>query len=423
MKKLFVYILSIFLLTAPLVSISQSNELIIGLESDSVYINDFEDVVLNTNNGNWEHYIDIDNNNEWDLRFTLEEYSGGESGGAWTKLYTNDGTLFTVDTMATQRIGPYPNYYLDTTSQVKIYSIGDTLRTNEYFLDFSFFTNVYVWFEYQTYYSNRLINWVGGIHYVGIKKTIENQSYLGWVKVEIPDYTEIIIKEFAINKYLDTLPHLIINEFMALNTETITDEYGQYDDWIELYNTGPDSAFLGDLYLTDDFLVPLKWKLPDVYLQPYEFQLIWADGKPWQGSYHTNFKLDDDGEMIGIFKNISEAEVDAYTFSEQSADISEGRFPNGTDNWLRFTTPTPGASNEATSVNENISSDAFRAFPNPISNDIVYFNKEVNYKLYNSNGQLLLEKWKIKSIDLRNYPNGLYLIITDDGEQIKLIKQ
>ena len=74
-----------------------------------------------------------------------------------------------------------------------------------------------------------------------------------------------------------------INEFIASNNETFADEYGQYEDWIELYNTGVDSVYLGDLYLTDSFSIPNKWNLPDVYLQPGELVVFWADDQQWQG--------------------------------------------------------------------------------------------------------------------------------------------
>lgn len=35
---------------------------------------------------------------------------------------------------------------------------------------------------------------------------------------------------------------LVINEFMASNGGTLTDPQGDYDDWIEIYNSGPGTA-------------------------------------------------------------------------------------------------------------------------------------------------------------------------------------
>ena len=45
---------------------------------------------------------------------------------------------------------------------------------------------------------------------------------------------------------------LAINEFMASNRSSMQDPQGQYDDWIEIHNYGPDAIDLGGMYLTDD---------------------------------------------------------------------------------------------------------------------------------------------------------------------------
>ena len=41
--------------------------------------------------------------------------------------------------------------------------------------------------------------------------------------------------------------------------------------------------------------------MPDITLQPGEFILFWADNDPEQGIKHTNFKLSEEGDDIGIF--------------------------------------------------------------------------------------------------------------------------
>jgi hypothetical protein len=52
---------------------------------------------------------------------------------------------------------------------------------------------------------------------------------------------------------------LAINEFMASNRGSVEDPQGQFDDWIELHNYGPDPIDIGGLYLTDDLSNPDKW--------------------------------------------------------------------------------------------------------------------------------------------------------------------
>jgi len=55
---------------------------------------------------------------------------------------------------------------------------------------------------------------------------------------------------------------LFINEFMADNGAIVADEYGNYDDWLEIYNAGSTAIDLGGMYLTDDLSDPTNWMVP-----------------------------------------------------------------------------------------------------------------------------------------------------------------
>jgi len=219
----------------------------------------------------------------------------------------------------------------------------------------------------------------------------------------------------------DITENIVINEFMAKNISTIADENGEYDDWIELFNKGENSACIADLYLTDDLQYPKKWKLPNINIQPGDYLIVWADNQPEQGELHSNFMLDDDGEQLALFGPDGKTFFDNYTYGDQSPDISEGKFPNGSSYWAYFSIPTPGAFNMPTSVDENEASN-LKVFPNPTHGNIIYFNKEVSCIIYNSKGQLILNKVDVKTIDISRLQNGLYLLVTDEGEKIKLIK-
>ncbi len=60
-----------------------------------------------------------------------------------------------------------------------------------------------------------------------------------------------------------TTPMLVINEICASNRTLIRDPYGEYDDWIEIYNYGTEAVGLGGMYLTDDPSFPKKFMVPD----------------------------------------------------------------------------------------------------------------------------------------------------------------
>lgn len=54
------------------------------------------------------------------------------------------------------------------------------------------------------------------------------------------------------------LEGLFINEFMADNDNIVTDENGEYDDWVEIYNAGSSTVDLSGMYLTDDLNDPTQ---------------------------------------------------------------------------------------------------------------------------------------------------------------------
>lgn len=215
-------------------------------------------------------------------------------------------------------------------------------------------------------------------------------------------------------------PELFINEFMASNDITVADEHGDFNDWIEVFNAGTESVWLGDKFLTDNLTVPDKWAMPDKYILPGEFLLFWADGEPEQGPFHTTFKLSKDGEEIGIFNNL-QTTIDEYIYGEQQTDISEGRFYDGEDNWLFFNKATPRKSNRFTDLEEQVAADLIRIYPNPSKNGKVWLSKPSAYKVYNSTGQLMHEDKHSQFFNTADYNKGLYLVVIDSGQKIKLI--
>ncbi|MEM9545163.1 MAG: CotH kinase family protein [Bacteroidota bacterium] len=144
---------------------------------------------------------------------------------------------------------------------------------------------------------------------------------------------------------------LAINEFMASNEASVQDELEEYDDWIEIFNYGTRPIFLGDKFLSDNPDNEDKWAMPHYTIQGGEYLIIWADDDRNQGEFHTNFKLQKSGEYIGIFDN-DETVIDDLKYNEQDTDISRGRIPNGTGNYI-FMAPTPGASNIGVSATES----------------------------------------------------------------------
>ena len=72
---------------------------------------------------------------------------------------------------------------------------------------------------------------------------------------------------------------IVINEVMPANSITLSDEDGEFSDWIELYNHGADTIQLKNYGLSDvDSIFP-KWYFPELVLNPSDFLVVYASGK------------------------------------------------------------------------------------------------------------------------------------------------
>ena len=140
---------------------------------------------------------------------------------------------------------------------------------------------------------------------------------------------------------------LQIAEFMASNRDTVLDADGDSSDWVEIHNGTADPVDLKGWSLSDDPLEEDKWTFAsETILEADARILVWASGKDKvdsNGEHHTNFRLDADGEFIGLFDAQSE-QVSAFgdlrsTYPAQQQDVSYGVDAQGEVRF--FFEPTP----------------------------------------------------------------------------------
>ena len=224
---------------------------------------------------------------------------------------------------------------------------------------------------------------------------------------------------------------LAINEIMASNDTTIADEFGEFDDWVEIYNYGDVPIYLGDRYLSDNPNIPQKWSFPNISIQPGEFLLVWTDDDEEQGELHTNYKLSAAGEFIGIFDHDDNSNqlIDGLEFGPQVTDQALGRFPNGTG-VFQLLTATPGNSNAVSSNTKELSnlSINYQIFPNP-THDLLYLQADQlmpqpqRVFLLNAFGQVIQEKnWQTRLvINLEHLPSGLYFLGTWEKSHFSIL--
>jgi len=155
---------------------------------------------------------------------------------------------------------------------------------------------------------------------------------------------------------------VVLNEFMAANTNTIADEDGNFDDWIELYNSSAGPVNIGNYCLSDASSQPAKWRFPaGTIINAGEHLLIWADdtippnpARP----LHTNFKLGgEEGEIIGLYAADGATTLDAIRYGQQAPDVSYGR-------WADYPWPLWGPFRRSTPRKPNL---GYTPAPDPLA--------------------------------------------------------
>ncbi|MEM7233837.1 MAG: chitobiase/beta-hexosaminidase C-terminal domain-containing protein, partial [Planctomycetota bacterium] len=72
---------------------------------------------------------------------------------------------------------------------------------------------------------------------------------------------------------------IVINEVLASNRLTNTDEDGDSSDWVELYNSSDTPVQLAGFRLSEDAVGDNGWVFPDVVMAPDSYLLVWCSGK------------------------------------------------------------------------------------------------------------------------------------------------
>ena len=144
-------------------------------------------------------------------------------------------------------------------------------------------------------------------------------------------------------------PVLVINEWMASNQAVLVDPAdGDFEDWLELFNPGPDSVSLEGWYLSDDQSDPYQFRIPAGFeVPPSGWLIVWADGEVSQNDrvsrpdLHLPFRLSSDGESL-LLSSPDGVLVDQVDFSVQSPDKTMGKLGGEV---VVLADPSPGAAN------------------------------------------------------------------------------
>ncbi len=272
-----------------------------------------------------------------------------------------------------------------------------------------------------------------GAYYNGLEYTIKVNANAGWKFVGITVTTNNTVQEFSQDEINNTatgnttvvanfvptgaLNGLVLNEVSAAKQNAI-DDVGESEDYIELYNNGPESIDLRGLLVSDNLTKKGKHMLRRAepwHLGPGQYQLLWADGQTDQGPNHLPFNLSSSGEEVGIFfpTGSDTVSIGEAKFKSLPEGYTLSRFPNATGDFILTNKPSPGEL--------NINSDFSIVFPNPAS-QIVYVavkSEDTKVEIYDSNGVIVsythLDLKQIASIDISHLTSGFYIIRVKDS--------
>jgi hypothetical protein len=220
---------------------------------------------------------------------------------------------------------------------------------------------------------------------------------------------------FFINASSDHL----INELMSDNSSCVTDDAGDFSDWIELYNNQASTLSIDGYYLSNKRNYLNKWPMPNVSIPSLGFKLLWANSDEELSRNNVNFKLSAAGDTLLLHRKVD----DTYQLVDQviipALDVNEsyGLQTDGGNTWMVFAAnlTTANASNNTSGLGMlSGGKDEWMVYPNPTSEKIYFHHSVLLAQVYNSIGSLILSETNVSQLNLSAFASGLYVFKLDD---------
>lgn len=216
---------------------------------------------------------------------------------------------------------------------------------------------------------------------------------------------------------------LVINEFSASNS-TLSDEYGQTDDWIEIHNMTDVPIDLAGLFISDNTSAKMKHLIPlakngETIVEPGGYKLLWADDDVEQGPLHLGFKLSAEGEEVGLYQKVGELveTFDEIVFGAQRRAASIARIPNATGGFSATGIATPREENvfEVPVGVDREDASLATVYPNPTDGkfNVKGGHGRMRIEVYNSSGKLVTGSESLSrddEISIVGEPSGIYFV-------------
>lgn len=210
--------------------------------------------------------------------------------------------------------------------------------------------------------------------------------------------------------------NVVINEVMPSNSMYLADNFGDFDDWTELYNPNPFPVDISNWKMQRDTII---WTIPEgTVIAGNGYHLFWKDNELFQGDDHANFKLPNSTNTLKLLSPNLIIQ-DEIIYPQTPTNNSFGRYPNGSATFSSFTYPTPRQNNDISTL-EEIEPIELLVYPNPANNEL-WLSQSSSGTIYSIDGQGLLYFEAAKMIDVSSLSNGTYLIQTAEGTTSKFV--
>ncbi|MGI6192881.1 MAG: lamin tail domain-containing protein, partial [Christensenellales bacterium] len=142
---------------------------------------------------------------------------------------------------------------------------------------------------------------------------------------------------------------VLINEAMAANPGVVPAGDGGFYDWVELYNPSDVDVNISGWGLSDESNVAAKWTFGEGTVIPAKgYLLVFCSdlnqSNP-SGELHAAFKLKAGSDTV-VLSDATGKAVDKLPLPMVTEGHSIGRNPADVSDWLDFSEPTPGFSND-----------------------------------------------------------------------------
>lgn len=155
-----------------------------------------------------------------------------------------------------------------------------------------------------------------------------------WIRAMVYIPVSILLVLFTLKDNAEN--RLVINEICSRNDSIAKDGYGEYSDYIEIYNPSGWDISLKDFWLSDNAGELEKMKLEDIVVPAEGYGLIWLND--------TSVSLSGKGESVYLSSS-SGRMIDSVSFPQLEADTVYARQSDGADEW-EIQVPSPMYEND-----------------------------------------------------------------------------